>query len=220
MTTRDESRRDRSGPFLIVLALIGGALILPLFLMRVSALAGGPGIALYNIPAGSMFPNVRLGDYILALANVYRDEVPPRGQVVIFKYPPDEKTDYIKRVVGLPGDRIQLRGGRLFINDQLVQREADSDSIVEDASGRPLRIYREALPEGATHTIAESGDDEMSDNTAVFTVPAGHVFMFGDNRDHSADSRIFGYVPLALLRDKPLFVYWSADLSRIGAKIE
>jgi signal peptidase I len=221
--TNSEWRNNRGGRLLIVLAWIGGSFIVALLLARISPLLGGPGYAMYNIPAGSMFPSVQVGDHIVALANVYRDQVPPRGQIVVFKFPPDGKTDYIKRVVGLPGDRIQLRAGLLFINDRLVPREAAPDPVGEDASGRRLHIYRETLPDGVTHLIAEAGDDEMLDNTAVFTVPAGHVFMLGDNRDYSADSRIsdsVGYVPLALLRDKPLFVMWSTNTSRIGTEID
>jgi len=170
-----------------------------------------------------MFPAVRIGDHILALANVYTDEVPPRGQIVVFKYPPDRKTDYIKRVVGLPGDRVQLRNGRLYINEQMVPREPVAPAGIEDPDGPRLSIYRETLPGGATYLIAETSDYEPLDNTEVFIVPDGTVFLLGDNRDHSSDSRIsdtVGYVPLALLRDKPLIVYWSTDWSRIGTEIQ
>src|SRR4029450_9982277 len=171
----------------------------------------------------SMFASARLGYYTLACANVYRNEVPPRGQIVVFKYPPDGKTDYIKRVVGLPGDRIQLRAGRLYINDQLVPREPAPSADVGDADDSDLNIYRETLPGGATYLIAETSDQEPLDDTETFTVPAGNVFLLGDNRDHSSDSRLHdsvGYVPLALLRGKALFVYWSRDLERIGEEIE
>src|SRR5262245_53077552 len=117
------ARKRDSGWILITLAAIGGVVLLSGMALRISGTLGGPGYDLYDIPSHSMFPSVRLGDYILAFANVYRNEVPPRGQVVVFKFPQDGKTDYIKRVIGLPGDRVQLRGGRLFINDQLVPRE-------------------------------------------------------------------------------------------------
>jgi signal peptidase I len=88
--------------------------------------------------------------------------------------------------------------------------------------GSPLKLYRETLPGGASYLIAEDSDDGMLDNTEIFAVPAGTVFMLGDNRDHSADSRVsggVGYVPLDLLHDEPLFVYWSKDLKRIGVKV-
>ena len=216
-------RKRNAGWFWIVgLAWLGGVIVVPVFVLRILAMLGGPGYALYNIPSGSMLPNVRVGDHILTLANVYTNEVPPRGQVIVFKYPEDRKTDYIKRVVGLPGDRIQLRGGRLYINDQLVPREPISDPNVGDADHPGLNYYRETLPGDATYLIAETSDDGEFDNTGVFAVPDGTVFLLGDNRDHSVDSRMstrVGYVPLALLRDKPLFVYWSPDTKRIGVKI-
>ena len=214
------ARKRDSGWFWITLAAIGGIVILSGMALRISGKLGGPGYDLYDIPSNSMFPNVRPGDYILAFANLYRNEVPPRGQVVVFKYPPDGKTDYIKRVIGLPGDRIQLRAGRLYINDQLVPRERTPDIAAPD--GHRYIIYRETLPGGASYLIAEESDEQELDNTEVFTVPDGSVFLLGDNRDHSSDSRIkvtVGYVPLDLLRDKPVIVYWSKDLKRIGTEI-
>jgi signal peptidase I len=216
------ARTRDSGWIWITLAVIGGIVMLSGIALRISGTFGGPGYDLYDIPSNSMFPSARLGDYILAFANVYRNEVPPRGQIVVFKYPPDGKTDYIKRVVGLPGDRIQLRAGRLYINDQLVPREPVTDLDIPNPYGYPLKLYRETQPGGATYLIAEEGDDRELDNTEIFTVPDGTVFLLGDNRDHSSDSRMsmgVGYVPLALLRDKPVLVYWSKDLKRIGTEI-
>lgn len=213
-------RRDSSWIW-ITLAVIGGLVFATGIALRVSGALGGPGYELYDIPSRSMFPSIHLGDYIFALANVYRNEVPPRGQIVVFKYPPDGKTDYIKRVIGLPGDRIQLRAGRLYINDQLVPREPVPDADVGDDDSH-LTIYRETLPDGASYLIAETSDDEALDNTEIFTVPDGSIFLLGDNRDHSSDSRLrdtVGYVPLALLRDKPAIVYWSKDVKRIGTEI-
>jgi len=207
----------------VAFAWIGGIIVAPIFVLRVLAMLGGPGYDLYDIPSGSMFPNLQVGDKIFAFANVYTNKVPPRGQIVVFKFPQDRRTDYVKRVVGLPGDRIQLRAGRLYINDQLVPREPVVDMEMADSYGRTLKLYREILPEGASYLIAEESDDGMLDNTEIFAVPAGTVFLLGDNRDHSADSRIstgVGYVPLDLLHDEPLFIYWSLDRKRIGAKVQ
>ena len=215
-------RTRNSDRMWLALAWIGGVIIAPIFVLRMLAMLGGPGYDLYDIPSGSMFPNLRVGDHIFTFANVYTNKVPPRGQIVVFKYPPDRKTDYVKRVIGLPGDRIQLRAGRLYINDQLVLREPVADADIASPYGNPIKLYRETLPGGASYLIAEDSDDGMLDNTEIFAVPAGTVFMLGDNRDHSADSRVsggVGYVPLDLLHDEPLFVYWSKDLKRIGVKV-
>jgi len=214
-------KRDAAWFWIVGLASLGGILVLPFLILRISGFMGGPGIAFYDIPSHSMAPTVMVGDYIVAFANVYIDQVPPRGQVVVFKYPPDGKTDYIKRVIGLPGDRIQLRAGRLYINDQLMPRAPVDYALDQsDYALAGLHVYRETLPNGANYLIAELGDDQQADNTAVFVVPDGHVFVLGDNRDHSNDSReSVGYVPLELLRDKPLIICWSKDTKRTGAKI-
>ena len=116
----------------ITLAAIGGVIMVPPLVLRISGFLGGPGIDLYDIPSRSMVPTPMLGDYMLTLSNVYKDQVPPRGQVVVFKYPVDGKTDYVKRVIGLPGDRIQLRAGRLYVNDQLVPR-APADHALDES---------------------------------------------------------------------------------------
>lgn len=215
------SGRDR-GRVWIVLGVLGGAVIVIAMGPLLSAFAGGPGYDLYSMRSGSMYPIVVVvGDRFLTNANIYVDAVPPRGQVIVFKVPTDGKTDYIKRVIGLPGDRIQLRAGRLYINDELCDRTPFAGSlVVGDKSHADLHIYQETLPGGIAHLIAERGDDGQADNTELFTVPEGHVFMLGDNRDNSSDSRVWGYVPLSLLRDKVLIVFWSTDMSRIGKRIE
>jgi len=205
----------------ITLASIAGALIVLGMALRTSGTLGGPGIDLYDFLSRSMVPTVMVGDRILTFSNVYRDRVPPRGQVVVFKYPQDGETDYVRRVIGLPGDRIQIRAGRLYLNDQLVARTPLDDAISESTDLDGLTVYRETLPDGPAYLIAESGDDAQFDNTQVYVAPEGNVFVLGDNRDHTNDSRMdVGYVPLALLRDKPVIIFWSADRSRIGTTIQ
>jgi len=176
----------------------------------------------FSIPTASMQNTLMIGDYFVANKFVWgfgpysfpvplpfngrimgRD--PDRGDIAVFHNITNE--DYIKRVIGMPGDRIQMKQGRLYINGEIVQREeigkaTDTDSNMQTV---PVTLYRETLPNGVTHVIQEISDDQPLDNTAEYVVPAGHFFMMGDNRDRSADSRVLsqvGYVPASALIGK------------------
>ncbi len=126
---------------------------------------------------------------------------PERGDVVVFRLPRDPSTTYVKRLIGLPGDRIQMQGGRLYINGAIVPRRA-TGPFAGDSGGRGTATrYIETLPGGREHEIIEMSDTDQHDDTPVFTVPPRHYFMMGDNRDNSVDSRIaaadggVGFVP-------------------------
>jgi signal peptidase I len=127
---------------------------------------------------------------------------PERGDVAVFKYPGDLKIDYIKRVIGLPGDRIQVKDGVVYINDVAVKKERIEDYVDADpqgGSGTPIPQYIETLPNGVTYRVLDATPFGQVDNTDVYTVPATHYFMMGDNRDNSQDSRYLdkvGYVPV------------------------
>jgi signal peptidase I len=190
----------------------------------------------FNIPAGSMKPTLLVGDYIfvskysygynrysfpfsppLALISdrVFASE-PERGDVVVFRLPKDPSIDYVKRVIGLPGDRIQMVNGVLHINGTPVKREQIEDFVETDENGREAHIkqWRETLPNGVSHSTLDMIENGFYDNTKEYRVPAGHYFMMGDNRDNSSDSRVenaVGYVPAENLIGRAQIMFWSVD---------
>lgn len=193
----------------------------------------------FNIPSGSMIPTLLVGDYLFVskfsfgyskhslpfsvplIPGRVMETQPERGDVVVFKLPSDTTQDYIKRVIGLPGDTVQVTNGRLYINNKMVERERIEDYILTDGTGRSAAVaqYLETLPNGRVHRILELfGDQGPSDNTEAFTVPDGHFFMMGDNRDNSADSRAFPsrfrFVPIENLVGRAEFLFYSKDSSQ------
>lgn len=178
----------------------------------------------FSIPSGSMSPTLRVGDRVVASGNWFESRPPARGEIAIYKRPSDLKTDWVKRIVGLPGDRVQYKQGRLYLNGEIVERvsltPAEVEALQFSDEGRVPLFYWEQMPGGARYVIAERSDDEAFDNTNEFTVPPAHVFVLGDNRDDSLDSRSDGFVPVELLRAKPLHVFWSGDWGRIGERFE
>jgi signal peptidase I len=190
----------------------------------------------FNIPSGSMIPTLMIGDYLfvskytygysdhsfpfsphLFSGRVWASE-PKRGDVVVFKLPRDGQTDYIKRVIGLPGDMVQMRGGRLYINGELVPREPIAKFHTQDFYDHETDVptYREILPGGVNHTIIQiQGDTGFNGNTPVFKVPPGNYFVMGDNRDNSTDSRVppeqggVGFVPFENLVGRAELIFSS-----------
>jgi signal peptidase I len=188
----------------------------------------------FNIPSGSMVPTLLIGDYLFVSKFSYGYSryslpfglplfsgriffhSPERGDVVVFKLPSDNSTDYIKRVIGLPGDHIQMKNGILYINGQAVSRRRIEDYLYQEGPGAiiPLAQYVETLPNGVQHRIIEMSDNGPLDNTQEYVVPPGDYFMMGDNRDNSQDSRVLsavGYVPAENLIGKAQFIFFSTN---------
>ena len=184
----------------------------------------------FTIPSGSMMPTLLVGDYIFVNKFAYGyskyslpfspdlfngrifGSDPKRGDVVVFRFPPNPSIDYIKRCVGLPGDRIQVKSGVLYVNDQPVPKMADGafNSDYSKDPGQNIPVFRETLPNGVTYDTLDESPDTLGDNTREFIVPAGHYFMMGDNRDNSADSRFdVGYVPAENLVGKASLIFFS-----------
>jgi signal peptidase I len=186
----------------------------------------------FNIPSGSMEDTLQIGDYLFVSKSTYGfsrysfpfglipfegrffvTSQPQRGDIVVFKFPPDNTTDYIKRLIGLPGDRIQMREGVLYINDVAIPKEKTDDyveTIGEETRNVPR--YRETLPNGVSYDVLDRDPQGNLDNTQVFVVPEGHYFMMGDNRDNSADSRVdVGYVPFENFVGKAQIIFFSTN---------
>jgi len=214
-------------------------------------------IAPFSIPSGSMLPNLLIGDYVLvakwpygysrhsfpfgvpAIEGRIFGDLPKRGDVVVFKLPGDESVDFIKRVIGLPGDMVELRGGMLILNGRPAPRVRVTDVAVPISANSPCRVvgdavpmvagdgeggqfcryatYRETLPGGATQLIVDQVENPSADDFGPITVPAGHLFLMGDNRDDSLDSRFgvseggIGFVPIENIVGRGLFNFWSTD---------
>lgn len=184
----------------------------------------------FSIPSGSMRPTLLEGDYLFVTKwaygysrhsmpfspNLFSGRIfgsdPERGDVAVFKFPPNPSVDYIKRIVGLPGDRIQMKQGVLHINGEAVKRDKigqiDNPDITEQ--NFPVDVYRETLPNGVAYDTLDITPNSQGDNTREFVVPPGHFFAMGDNRDNSSDSRFsVGFVPAENLVGRATYVFFS-----------
>ena len=190
----------------------------------------------FNIPSGSMVPTLLVGDYLFVSKYSYGfsryslpfgwppfsgrifGAMPKQGDVAVFKWPGDNSTDYIKRIIGLPGDHIQVRQGQLYINGKLCPRRPEGP-YTEIDRGIPIvkQLYQETLPDNVKHDILKATDEGDANNTIEFVVPDNTVFAMGDNRDNSSDSRFplerggVGFVPLENLVGRAEVIFFSVD---------
>jgi signal peptidase I len=190
----------------------------------------------FNIPSGSMIPTLLVGDYLFVSKfsygysrysmpfspNLFSGRIfgrtPARGDVVVFKNMHDDYVDYIKRIVGLPGDRIQVKGGTLYVNGEPAVRKPLGDILAVDEGGSSMaeKEYMEKLPGGPEHLIAKMTDEGPQNNTQEYVVPPGDLFAMGDNRDNSLDSRFMdgrgvGFLPIENLVGRAEFIFFSVD---------
>lgn len=226
--TAKPARKFREWKAIVILILLIPVLWSPPFLVRFFLYQP------FSIPSSSMVPTLLIGDDVFAAKYPYGysrysfpgwlpafsgrifGSEPERGDVIVFRLPSDTKVDYVKRVVGLAGDRIQIKQGQLYLNDKPVTRHLQKNGASGYSCGvepgDKAKLWREVLPNGASYEILDCIDGGFYDNTNVFTVPAGHVFVLGDNRDNSTDSRVLktvGYVPMENIVGKVTRIYLS-----------
>jgi len=237
MSVTDKTAADAKGAasneLMEMLKTVGAALLIALVL-RIFLFQP------FTIPSASMEPNLLEGDYIIVSKYSYGyshhsipfsppifsgrifEQAPKRGDIIVFKLPRDSHTDYIKRLIGMPGDRVQVRDGIVYINDKPLVRTREGEVVLDMGGGfgQPATRYQETNPEGRQYVTYDFGPMGDVDNTGVYVVPQGQYFMMGDNRDNSLDSRYpeevgVGFVPAENLvgRAQIILLSWNRGVS-------
>jgi signal peptidase I len=216
--TEDAARRAAKEPVFVEYARAFFPVILVVFLLRSFI------VEPFRIPSGSMLPSLHIGDFILVNKFSYGVRLPvvnkkimdlgmpKRGDVLVFRFPGDESINYIKRVVGLPGDRIVYQGKKLYVNGELMEQTPVGTFGLQQGDSLPEAARLTENLGGVSHEILVAGRPDHT--PSEFLVPAGHYFVMGDNRDHSNDSRYWGYVPDQNLVGKAFLIWFSWDTSR------
>lgn len=165
----------------------------------------------YKIPAGSMLPTLLAGDHFLCDLSYYNIHNPARGDIVIFRWPKDKNIDYIKRVIGLPGDTVRISDDDLYINDKKIEQKYIGKYGPGD--GRDAGIFQETIG-SVSYDVLEQ--EKKHENFGPVKVPEGEYFVLGDNRDNSSDSRYWGMVRRDQIYGRPVFIYFSWDMKIPG----
>ncbi len=189
--------------YLLIILLVNSTYIIPSDF--IANIAGEVlGIRSYKIPTGSMEPTLSIGDCLIAGSKYFKKNELQRGDLVIFLYPEDPTKDFLKRVIALEGETIEIKNKKVYINDKPIPEEYKTHIDSQIRSRDDKFYYR----------------DIIRDNYGPVVVPPGQCFVMGDNRDNSQDSRYYGFIPLGNLKGKPLYIYWAKDKNRIGKKIK
>lgn len=180
--------------YLFIILLVNGTFIIPTDFIAGFA-SEVLGFSAYKMPTGSMEPTLSIGDFIITDFKYFKKNVLQRGNLVIIQYPKDPAKNFIKRVIALEGEKIEIKNKQVYINDEVIPESYKVHNDIND-------------------------DEAVRDNFGPALVPSGHCFLLGDNRDNSMDSRFWGFLPLHNLKGKPLYIYWAKDKSRIGKMIK
>ncbi len=217
----DEAVVARKDPWLVEYAKAFFPVILLVFVLRSFV------VEPFRIPSGSMLPSLQVGDFILVnkfryglrlpIINkkIVKLSLPQRGDVMVFRFPHDESINFIKRVVGLPGDKVEYRKKQLYINGALMLTERIGTYPFEEAGRRHIvaNHFAEALGDSKHDILTDPGKRTTS---MSFSVPEGHYFVMGDNRDYSNDSRFWGFVPESNVIGRAFFIWFSWNVSSGG----
>lgn len=205
---------------------VAAVVVIPLSIGLQSVLQSSAGWRSFRVASNAEMPGLMLGDYVFADIQHYPGGSPTYGDIIVLRDPRTLTVSYMKRVVGLPGDRVRISKGILLLNGQPIGRESAGDwtrSPSPSAIGKAFKLYRETLPNGRAYDILQLDENDRWENTKEYRVPADNFFVLGDNRDDSLDSRMpdgIGFVPRANIVGLAHTIYWSPDLTRLFRRVE